>query len=96
MASRDYRYDDEGGTPCACERHCAERDYQGNPGLGPRAFCATDEDRIRDAIAGLPKTYAELRLLLPVTGQQEERVTGSREAPVPVNQIGRASCRERV
>jgi|ERR1019366_154692 hypothetical protein len=85
MASRDYRYDDEGGTPCACERHCAERDYQGNPGLGPRAFCATDEDRIRDAIAGLPKTYAELRLLLPVTGQQEERVTGSREAPVPVN-----------
>jgi len=86
MAARDY-WDDsgEGGTPCACERHCAERDYQGNPQLGPRAFCDTDRDRIGDAIARLPETYAELRLLLPVTGQQEERVTGSREAPVPVN-----------
>ena len=53
--------------------------------MGPRSFCDTDEQRIRDAIARLPETYAELRLLLPVTGQQEERVTGSREAPIPVN-----------
>jgi hypothetical protein len=86
MAARDQWYEDEEGSiACACERHCAERDYQGNPKLGPRAFCGTDQQRIGDAIAGLPKTYAELRLLLPVTGQQEERVTGSREAPVPVN-----------
>jgi hypothetical protein len=86
MGARYDRYDDdEGAVPCATGRHCAERDYQGNPGLGPRAFCATDEGRIADAIAGLPETYAQLRLLLPVTGQQEERVTGSREAPVPVN-----------
>ena len=86
MSARDQRYDgEEGSIACACERHCAERDYQGNPALGPRAFCETDERRIASAIAGLPKTYAELRLLLPVTGQREERVTGSREAPVPVN-----------
>jgi hypothetical protein len=53
--------------------------------MGPRPFCDTDHYRIGDAISRLPQTYAELRLLLPVTGQQEERVTGSREAPVPVN-----------
>ena len=86
MATRDsWDSDGEGSTPCACARFCAERDYQGNPALGPRAFCDTDELRIDAAIAKLPETYAELRLLLPVTGQQEERVTGSREAPIPVN-----------
>jgi hypothetical protein len=86
MTTRDaWGADGEGSIPCACERWCAERDYQGHPTLGPRAFCDTDEDRIAEALAALPRTYAELRLLLPVTGQQEERVTGSREAPIPVN-----------
>jgi hypothetical protein len=85
MGVRGCWEDEEGGIACACERFCAERDYQGNPALGPRPFCETDERRIKDAITRLPETYAELRLLLPVTGQQEERVTGSREAPVPVN-----------
>lgn len=85
MARYQWDESDEGDTPCACERFCAERDYQGNPGLGPRSFCETDERRIKEAIARLPETYADLRLLLPVTGQQEERVTGSREAPIPVN-----------
>ena len=80
-----YSYGDAPGRACACGRHCAERDYQGTPAYGPRAFCDTDHRRIGDAIARLPETYAELRLLLPATGQQEERVTGSREAPVPVN-----------
>ena len=86
MAARDYQYDeDEGGTPCACGRYCAERDYQGNPGLGPRAFCATDENHIGAAIRDFPQVYAELSLRLAKTGQQEERVSGSREAPVPVD-----------
>ena len=85
MAARDYQYDDEGSTPCACGRHCAERDYQGNPALGPRAFCETDTRCIGDAIRGLPETYAELSLRLAKSSQQEERVSGSREAPVPVD-----------
>jgi hypothetical protein len=85
MAARDYQYDNEGGISCACGRYCAERDYQGNPQLGPRAFCDTDERHIGEAIRSLPETYAQLRLLLARTGQQEERVSGSREAPVPVN-----------
>lgn len=86
MAARDYWEDgDEGGIPCACERHCAERDYQGNPQLGPRAFCATDSSYIGAAIRSLPEVYAELSVRLAKTGQQEERVSGSREAPVPVD-----------
>ena len=86
MGARDpWDEDGEGSTPCACDRFCGERDYQGHPQLGPRSFCDTDHRRIGEAITRLPETYAELRLLLPVTGQQEERVTGSREAPIPVN-----------
>lgn len=85
MGRGDWDGEDEGTTACACGRHCAERDYEGNPALGPRSFCDTDEHRIGDAIAGLPETYASLRLLLPFAGQREERVTGSRDAPVPVN-----------
>lgn len=95
MAARDSWDDDgEGSIACACERFCAERDYLGNPGCGPRPFCDTDHDRIGDAITRLPETYTELRLLLPVTGQQEERVTGSREAPVPLNTEVQAFMRQ--
>ena len=75
---------DYGGTPCACGRQCAERDYQGNAALCPRAFCLTDRDWIGRAIAGLPESYARLSLLLPRSGQASERVSGSREAPIPV------------
>jgi len=86
MSARDYWDDgEEGTTPCACARQCAERDYQGNPGRGPRAFCVTDHSYIGAAIRGLPQAYAELRLRLVKSGQQEERVSGSREAPVPVD-----------
>lgn len=86
MSARD-RWDDgeQGTTPCACGRQCAERDYMGNPKLGPRAFCDTDRSYIGSAIRGLPQVYAELRLRLAKPGQQEERVSGSREAPVPVD-----------
>lgn len=77
--------DDEGGTSCACDRQCAERDYQGIPKRGPRAFCDTDRDWIGTAIRSLPETYVLLRGLLVPSMQQEEHVSGSREAPVPVN-----------
>lgn len=84
--AREYWDDSEsGGTACACGRHCAERDYQGNPARGPRAFCETDRSHIGAAIRGLPQAYAELSLRLAKSGQQDERVSGSREAAVPVD-----------
>lgn len=86
MAARDHWDDEErGATPCACGRSCAERDYQGNAQLGPRAFCETDRSYIGYAIRGLPQAYAELSLRLARAAQQGERVSGSREAPVPVD-----------
>jgi hypothetical protein len=86
MATREHwDGEDDGGTACACGRWCAERDYQGNAAYGPRAFCETDTVYIGDAIRGLPEAYAELSLRLAKTGQQEERVSGSREAPLPLN-----------
>ncbi len=85
MTGRGSWDGDDGGTPCACGRHCAERDYQGTPVYGPRAFCETDRGYIGAAIRGLPEAYAELSIRLAKTGQQEERVSGSREAPVPVD-----------
>lgn len=89
MAARenweDWDDSETGGTPCACGRSCAERDYQGNPQRGPRAFCDTDRHYTGAVIRQLPETYAQVSLLLAKTGQEEERVSGSREAPVPVN-----------
>ena len=89
--ARDGGYSDQwddsesGGVPCACGKHCAEADYVGNPSRGPRAFCETDRARIASVIKRLPETYAELSLKLVKSQQQEERVSGSREAPVPVD-----------
>lgn len=79
---------------CACDRHCAERDYQGNPRRGPRAFCETDRSYVRRAIRDLPRTYVELRLLLPPSMQQQEHVSGSREAPIPLNVTVEAFMRQ--
>ena len=83
-----------GGQPCACARSCAERDYQGNPARGPRAFCDTDRAHIWHVIRGLPETYTRLSFLLPPAGQQDERVSGSREAPAAVNVQVEAFMRE--
>lgn len=83
---RDQWYDDEsGGVSCACGRGCAEGDYAGNPKVGPRAFCETDTTHIGAAIRSLPEMYVELRLKLAKGQQQEERVSGSREAPTPLD-----------
>jgi hypothetical protein len=75
----------ETGNPCACGQRCAERDYQGQPKRGPRAFCETDRDYIGTVIRRLPETYVLLRGLLVPAMEQDERVSGSREAPVPMN-----------
>lgn len=85
MAARDWDDEESGSTPCACGRHCAERDYLGNPALGPRSFCDSDRSHIGAAIRGLPQVYAEMSLRLAKSGQQDERVSGSREAAVPVD-----------
>jgi hypothetical protein len=87
--------DAETGEPCACGIRCTARDYQGNPKRSPRAFCDTDWGHIGDAIRDLPETYAALRLLmLARSGQQEERVSGSREAPVEMDLQVQAFMRE--
>ncbi len=89
MTGRSYRdeWDDKesGGTPCACGRTCAEGDYAGNARIGPRSFCDTDRGHIGAVIRGLPETYVELRLKLAKSQQREERVSGSREAPAPLD-----------
>lgn len=92
-----YRPDqdeDDGGNPCACGTRCAEGDYQGNPALGPRAFCRTDWDYIGRAVITLPEMYTRLWLLLPRSEQAEERVSGSREAPLPLAADVQAFLRE--
>ncbi len=77
---------DSGGQPCACGRRCAEADYASNPQMGPRTFCATDTHHIGAVIRGLPGMYTELSLKLAKDGRNgDERVSGSRDAPVPVD-----------
>jgi hypothetical protein len=89
MTSRDYRdeWDDSesGGKPCGCGRACAEGDHAGNARIGPRSFCDTDRGHIGAVIRRLPETYVELRLKLAKSHQQQERISGSREAPVPLD-----------
>lgn len=85
MAREDWDDSESGGRACACGRACAERDYQGNAARGPRAFCDTDRRYIGRVIRQLPETYTRISFLLPKDGQQEERVSGSREAPIPVS-----------
>jgi len=72
------------GQPCARGRQCAEADYQGNPSAGPRPWCEKDRGYIGQAITGMPETYVRLHFLLAASQQAEERVTGSREAPIPL------------
>jgi hypothetical protein len=81
---QDDTEETETGTPCARGRSCAEADYQGNPVLCPRAFCEKDREWISASITGLPENYTRLRLLLARSQQQQERVSGSREAPIPL------------
>lgn len=95
MAGREQWDDsDQGSQACACGRQCAERDYQGNAARGPRAFCETDRRHIGQAIRALPEAYVQLHGLLAPSSQQEEHVSGSREAPVPLNVHAEAFMRE--
>jgi hypothetical protein len=92
----DIDGENDSGTPCANGRRCAEADYQGNAALCPRAFCLTCRDWIGRTIGWLPEAYANLALMLPRTGQAGERVSGSREAPIPVAADVEAFMREMV
>jgi hypothetical protein len=87
-------YDQAGMTPCARENRCEERDYAGNAQLCPRAFCETDSGYIRRAVTGMPRTYVDLHGLLARSEQAEERVSGSREAPMPLAADVEAFMRE--
>jgi hypothetical protein len=75
---------EEAGTPCARESQCTDADYQGNAILCPRSFCEKDEAWIRRILTEMPETYTRMRMLLARSQQQEERVSGSREAPIPL------------
>jgi hypothetical protein len=85
---------EETGDPCACGIRCAERDHEGNAKRCPRPFCDTDTKRVADVIRDMPETYARLRAQLGRTGAAEERVSGSREAPVPLDLQTEAFMRE--
>jgi hypothetical protein len=76
---------ESGGASCACGRGCAEGDYAGNPKTGPRAFCDTDAGHVGAVIRSLPAMYVELSFKLAKGRQQGERVSGSREAPTPLD-----------
>lgn len=82
------------GQPCARGHRCEERDYQGNPKYGPRAFCETDARSIRQDILALPMHYAALRGLLAYASQAGERVSGSKEPPIPLAADVEAFMRE--
>lgn len=90
MARRSRQYMDEAeaeqetGTPCARENQCTDADYQGNGAACNRAFCEKDEQWIGKILAEMPETYTRLRLLLARSQQAGERVSGSREAPIPL------------
>ena len=55
------------------------------PASAPARSAPPTTSHIGAAIREFPQVYAELSLRLAKTGQQEERVSGSREAPVPVD-----------
>lgn len=78
---------DTGARSCAVGRHCGEADFAGNPQLGPRAFCTTDERRIGEAVRDLPGRYVELHAKLGEKSQGDGiRVAGGdTSAPLPLN-----------
>jgi hypothetical protein len=78
--------DTDGQRPCALEGRCGQRDHQGQPKLGPRAFCSTDRDLIARSLAWLPTAYVMLHQMLGETGTgQGEKVTSSRTPRLPIN-----------
>jgi hypothetical protein len=91
----DYR-------PCGRGSRCSNPtlDAAGVPAArwGPGAFCASDTRLISEALAGLPRLYTELSLALPRTAQanRDTQVTGSTEAPTPLNLAVEALMRELV
>lgn len=88
---------EESGDPCARGPRCESRDYQGNPQRCPQPFCRKDRDWIIRSITDLPEDYRTLRdELLPRSTQQEERVSGSKEPPLPLAADVQAFMREMV
>lgn len=85
------------GDPCARGNLCAGRDYQGNPARSPRPFCDKDRAWIVRSIEDLPGDYATIRdQLLPRSTQHEQRVSGSKEPPLPLAADVQAFMRELV
>jgi hypothetical protein len=78
---------DEEQRPCARGKHCASRDRNHEPAVGPRALCSADRDFLVGAIEALPEMYLELYLILGAKGSGSDgpRVSGGgKTPPIPV------------
>jgi hypothetical protein len=89
---RDQDADDYAGTDTE-QRLCAQGDWcrgyriedgKRLPALTPRPFCEPCTRLIARNLDDLPARYAQLYAELGNKGQAAERVSGTREAPVPV------------
>lgn len=97
MTSIDSRGGEtDGWRPCARGSHCAARDAHGNPAYGPRPFCDPDRDNIHQCLSWLPEAYLDLYLRLGDKPRGMDRITGTRDIPVPINLGIDAAMRELV
>ena len=78
--------DTDGQRPCALEGRCAERDHSGQPKLGPRAVCSSDQNLIARSLAWLPTAYVMLHQMLGEKGSgQGEKVSSTPTPSAPYN-----------
>lgn len=91
-SERDWRddapRDDEKGHACARKDHCSDyyiEDGRRHPAQTPRAFCDKDARWITACLEALPGCYDALERELGESFKAgtQERVSGSREVPVP-------------
>jgi hypothetical protein len=79
---------DETQRSCARGKHCASRNSNGEPALGPRALCSADKDFLVAALEALPDMYLELYLILGEKGSGSgdgPRVSGgAKTPPIPI------------
>jgi hypothetical protein len=77
---------DDGQRPCALEGRCAERDHQGQPKPGPRAFCGSDHAIIGRSLAWLPEAWVRLHGMLGEKGTgRGEKVSSTPTPSAPYN-----------
>ncbi len=79
MLERDEMVDDVEPAPVCARPGCGREDLDRGP------FCTRDAQTVVTALGELPSLYLQLRRsLVPSSGAGSERVSGSREAPLPL------------